>query len=543
MVRKILVILIVSFFVFSGFSFADYLFNVERQETHLWINHDGSVDIWYYIHFKNLQRGDTIDIVDIGLPFNNYNLKSAKASIDGEPLYIVRKSEYIKTGVEIPLGNHSIPPGGKGVLMLKINQPDMLFQDDIDENYASIEFITNFYGDKFVFGTTLLEVYIHFPVGVTAKEPRYHKTEFTYSGFDDQKRLYYYWQLKAADISLGYRFGASFPKKYVDEGVVKKVTIFTKIGMFFANIFRNIFPEPLLFTCIIPYGIIGFFVLVGIFGGRKRRMQYLKPQISARGVGIKRGLTAVEAAILLERKFNKIFAMIVFGLLKKGYITIKNKQPLTLEKVKIDKPDYHEYETNFLDAINENGLVDKGKLKKCAVDLVKQVETKMKGFNFKMTRNYYESIVDTAWKHVQSADLENSVDWAMLDDKFNDKFERSLPTETSYTGPTWWPYYYRGYYGHDYVPVPVGSGGGGAADIGKATLSPKQFVNSVADGFESFSHNVVSSVESFTSGVTDVTNPVPKSSSSWSSGSGGGSSCACACACAGCACACAGGGR
>jgi hypothetical protein len=52
---------------------------------------------------------------------------------------------------------------------------------------------------------------------------------------------------------------------------------------------------------------------------------------------------------------------------------------------------------------------------------------------------------------------------------------------------------------------------------------------------------IVGNLTSFTGGVTEVTNPMPKTSSSGRSYGGGGHSCACACACAGCACACADG--
>jgi hypothetical protein len=63
----------------------------------------------------------------------------------------------------------------------------------------------------------------------------------------------------------------------------------------------------------------------------------------------------------------------------------------------------------------------------------------------------------------------------------------------------------------------------------------------VVTGTQNFAQRVLGNVNDFTSGVTNVTNPPPKTSGgSYRSGGGG---CACACACAGCACACAGGGR
>jgi hypothetical protein len=70
------------------------------------------------------------------------------------------------------------------------------------------------------------------------------------------------------------------------------------------------------------------------------------------------------------------------------------------------------------------------------------------------------------------------------------------------------------------------------------------FASTIVTGMQNTADKVVSSVERFTGGVTQVTNPPPvRASSSGRSGGGGGYSCACACACAGCACACAGGGR
>jgi hypothetical protein len=64
-------------------------------------------------------------------------------------------------------------------------------------------------------------------------------------------------------------------------------------------------------------------------------------------------------------------------------------------------------------------------------------------------------------------------------------------------------------------------------------------------GVQTFSSKVMGDLNTFTSRVTNATNPPPKPATGSSYRSGGGKSggCACACACAGCACACAGGGR
>ena len=46
-------------------------------------------------------------------------------------------------------------------------------------------------------------------------------------------------------------------------------------------------------------------------------MQYMPPKIAIEGHGIKRGLTAVEAAILMEQPLDKVMTMILFGVVKK----------------------------------------------------------------------------------------------------------------------------------------------------------------------------------------------------------------------------------
>jgi hypothetical protein len=484
------------------------------------------------------------------LPFDSYDLGSATASVNNYPLSDIRKSEFIPIGVEIHLGAHLIAPGSKGALRFKIIQKEMVFIDDRDENYASVEFITNFFGSKYVQGQSEVDVYLHFPPGVTKDEPRYHKEQFTEAGIDKDNIAYYRWFIKQGDISLAYRFGASFPKKYLDEGAVKKVTTLSRIGLFFGNIFRNIFPTPLLAPCIFPWGIIIFFIILGIRSSQKRRFKYFKPELSARGVGIKRGLTAVEAAVLLERPFDKVIAILVFGLLRKGYIKVKTEKPFTVEKVEVKDASYHKYEQGFLDSLSDKGVPERLKVKDAMVSLVKDVQAAMKGFNLYQTRKYYQEIVDAAWKHVENADLATSIDWVMIDEDFNKDFEHKLPTNRTIIVPDWYHNYHRGYYGTPYYTGHgrgTGGSGGGGSSSGKATLSLKQFANTVASGFENVSHNVVSAADEFTASVTSVTNPQPVSTSSkggWSSGrSGGGSSCACACACAGCACACAGGGR
>ncbi len=55
--------------------------------------------------------------------------------------------------------------------------------------------------------------------------------------------------------------------------------------------------------------IFGWSIYQGTVGAKKRKMKYLPPKMKIEGHGIKRGLTAVESAILMEQPMDKIMTM------------------------------------------------------------------------------------------------------------------------------------------------------------------------------------------------------------------------------------------
>jgi hypothetical protein len=175
----------------------------------------------------------------------------------------------------------------------------------------------------------------------------------------------------------------------------------------------------------------------------------------------------------------------------------------------------------------------------------------MKGFSRKETVDYYQSIMERAWKQIEEAGtpevksqmFDEALEWTMLDKNYDER------TRRVFTGPVYVPIWW-GRYDPGYSSASSGSTGrisvpsGGSR--GPVSLPGSTFAASVVTGVQGFSSKVLGDVRSFTSGVTNKTNPVPVSTGRSGGGfrsSGGGGGCACACACAGCACACAGGGR
>jgi len=287
---------------------------------------------------------------------------------------------------------------------------------------------------------------------------------------------------------------------------------------------------------------------LGIINSRRRKLKYLPPKIAIEGHGIKRGLKAVEAAILTEQPLDKVMTMILFGVVKKGAAEVETRDPL---KLKITDPlpeGLHEYEKQFLVAFRPEANTKQRRtdLQDMTIKLVKSVSQKMKGFSRKETVAYYRNIMERAWSQIAAADtpevqsklFDDAMEWTMLDKDYDER------TRRTFTGPVfvpiWWGRYDPGYGRSVGGSRPV-SVGGSAPSSRSSGLPGSAFAASVVGGVQNFSQKVIGNVSDFTGRVTNKTNPVPKSSSGSHRSGGGG--CACACACAGCACACAGGGR
>ena len=99
------------------------------------------------------------------------------------------------------------------------------------------------------------------------------------------------------------------------------------------------------------------------------------------GHGVKRGLTSVEAAVLMEQPMDKIFTMVLFGLLKKNAAEVVTKDPLDLKAAVPPPAELYGYESDFLAAFAEKASAPRRKLlQTMMVNLIKSVGEKMKGF-------------------------------------------------------------------------------------------------------------------------------------------------------------------
>jgi hypothetical protein len=532
--------LLVFLAIFTVAPAAEYYFKVTDLKAELTVQEDSSVDIRYAITFSPEAGSHPIDIVDIGMPNEQYDKDSARAWIDGRELSVIKDSEYVHPGVEVHLGALQIMPGATGRLEFQIKARQMIYLDSTDSAFAALQFKSTWFDSKYVSGNTRqIEIQINLPAGTSQELVKYHtfnRSDYRPSeSFFRDNRVSYIWRWLEQPATIPYAAGASFPKNLVASvsAPAKKSmgkTFFVMIAAFIGFLLS-----------LAPFWIIIMIVIFAVRASRKRLKDYLPPRIGIESGGIKRGLTPAEAGLLQEVPLPRVLLLIIFGLLKKEMLVIKEISDKEFRFCCQKKGGLEtlDYEKEFMAAIDADDRLNKSLLRPLFTNMIKGLQTKMAGFSRRETNLYYQSIMNKAWDQVKNApkeklpeELAASLDWLALDSEYENKLSPYTGDELFLPG--------RSFYWYHHFPQRT-SGAGGAATTGK---SYGQTVSGAASRFvqsmEVFSAALVGDAVAFTAAITRVTNPPPVASSS-GSGSHGGSSCACACA--GCACACAGGGR
>ncbi len=557
-----------------------YSFAVPELLMDVYVQTDASIHVVYDITFKNNPGAHPIDIVDIGTPKDTYNLSTMTASIDGVPLQTIRDSTYIDVGVEIPLREHQIPPGGTGTLHVEFDIPDFVYQDTTRDDYASMRITPTWFESGLVTGSGYTRVTIHTPSGVDPEDVLYQNEK---QPFDDKfvsgDRTVVVWEWQNVPATEERMVGVSFPKERMDRvielGIGDLVSMWVSdnplifvIGtmIFFfslSGLFNFISGKKgcitvaviagmILFLIYVPGGII-FVIPVAIFlisllKGVHSKDKYLPAIAQVEGGGIKRGLTAAEAAVILEVPPNKVLALVIFGMLKKGILRQVKTEPLQVEVMDAFKGQdknqrlktaqqlgivIHTYEHAFIDAIEENPgkPLHEIKLKDPMKKMVKHAAKRVEGFDLSDTQDYYRRIIKKAMEQAKELgdipDFERNVDrnleWILMNKDYRTTFDSRRN------------YHYHPIWIRTSSPGYGGIGGGGSMGGGGGDNIDVSF-GDVAGSFAGWFENTTGKIADTISPESLGTAPKPPPSSS--SGGGG-----CACAGCACACACAGGGR
>ncbi|MGC9319752.1 MAG: hypothetical protein ACP5KN_17095 [Armatimonadota bacterium] len=580
----------------------DYSFSVPEMRFEVTPNADASVTLHYTMKLHCNGGGHPIDIVDVGLPDRNYNIANMSAWLNGAPLSTIRPSEYIDVGVEVPL-SPPIQPNQTGTFEFEATMPNRVYQDTTNSELASLRITPTWFDGNYLTGTTDLMIVVYLPDSVNLDDVVYQLDQPFDRKIQLEGRKAVAWVFPDTRVSHEHMVGVSFPRGWMDH-VVKQTALdlawkwWTESGTarvtvgivlliaFSVWYFRLtggtgtclfiplVIALPVVWSLPKPVGpalellAIPVLIILWLLGDRlvaSRKRSYLPPIESVPGGEIKRGLTAPEAAVLLERPLGQVLALVIFGMLKKGLVRMIRDEPLTVEvpeHFRATRGQRREvaaklgtvirgYEQPFLDAIMERpGVpIPDLDLSKEMRNLVNQLAERMAGFDLERSREYYQSIVAEAWSEArQIGDVErrdeyvdNNIGWLMLDEGYPRHFHTWHRTGYHYS-PGW----ARPAGQAPTVPAPAPGDRTSFGDVAASFAGWSENVaGRMASTMDPVSVGLVDSQVMDLSGVDRVGMDFLEAmaESSRSSGGGGGGGCACACAGCACACACAGGGR
>ena len=509
-------------------------YQLDHEYAEIWINsEDGTIDLLYDISLT-LNSGSAINYVYIGQPTGDFDIGTAE-DLQGHTLSASDASSGNDYKVRVDL-NSPLMAGQTVRFSLITNVASMIWEDTQNSGNVGMQFTPTWWDEASVLD---LRVMIVLPSGVTQDMV---KTSVDWNNIQSEDgRLAVYWE-RSLSPGQRYDFGVSFPKEYMDVYETRDTV---------SEFLQEYLGVLLLF------GVVGVGVIVVLIIARKS--PYKKPTIGVEALGIRRGLTAIEASYLLDMKPTQIVTEILYSLLKKRAVWAEAGAPvLKLQimdafKNKTGTPEVtlRYYEIDFLNAIKDDGTLDEEKLAQTIMFLRRTVEEKLRSYCRRDTIDYYRKIVTKAWEQVEQAGTaelsskayDEQLLWLLLDPNVKARTETAFNNLAFEPSPFWlWYWYsYRHYHPRPTYEPNIKTPNEAAKP---PTIPGADFANDIATAVENTSNNIVTNLEKFANSILPMA--PPKSSREPAHHKSNCvcacASCACACACVSCACACAGGG-
>lgn len=536
--------LIVVVFALTLFTISISAVNAQEREYHfdhewvkIWINQDGTIDLFYDMSLT-LDSGQNINYVLIGQPqgdftvgeaFDQYGHSLAMSDASSGSDYKVRVNLYepLRAGQTVRFN-------------LTTNVAHMIWEDTQNPGNVGMQFIPTWWEQASVYDLRILVV---LPAGVNSDMVKTTEVFWNNTSVEDG-RLGVYWEKQNLAPNEQYPIGVSFPAEYVQNYEQQP----TGIVAFFQNY------GPVLLVGGFSIAVIGLV----IYAARKK--SYLTPRVSMETLGIRRGLTAVEASYLLGMKPPQIVTEILYSLLQKRAVWVESTNPalklrimpLFQNKTGTAENPLRYYEIDFLNALKDaDGTLDEEKLAHTVMFLRDTLEQKLRGYSRRDTVDYYRKIVTKAWTQVEQAGTvelaskayDEQLLWLMLDPNYRSRTETTFRDRTFDPSPFWFWYWY-GYHHYNPHPAYTPNVDAPAKAAKPPTILGAEFANNIATAVEKTSSNIVVNIEKFANAIIPV--QTQKASHAPARQEAGCvcacAACACACACVSCACACAGGG-
>ncbi len=539
MVNRTLIVVIALFILALVVSSANsvnaqnLVYTVDHEWAQIFINQDGTIDLTYNISVTVTQG--SMGGFYVGQPNSDFTPGQAVDQY-GNNLQVVDASSGGDYRVDVTL-NERLTAGQSIWFQVTTNVAGMITNDTTNPGNLGMQFIPQWTDVPI----NDLRVQIVLPPDVTVSDVK--TTENYYNGTSTvEGRLAVYWEKPSIQANEQFLVGVSFPASFIPNYNPPAQ------GGGFGSFEAIIGIAAVLFVVI-----IFVFIILAV-----RKSSYVSPKVSMETLGIKRGLTAVEASYLLDLKPTQIVTEILYSLLKKRAVWAQETKPAL--KLRLLAPYENKtgsaetplqyYEIDFLHSLKADGTLDEEKLAHTVMFLRDTVEEKLQGFSRKDTVDYYRRIAAQAWTQVEQAGTpelaSNAYDeqllWLMLDPNQKTRTETVFRDRVFQPNPLWfwWWYGYTTYHPH---PTYTPNVNAPAQSAKPPTIPGADFANNVATAVEGTSNSIVVNLEKFANAIVP---PPPKASHEPAHPKAGCvcacAACACACACVSCACACAGGG-
>jgi hypothetical protein len=514
----------------------DRVYSFDHEWAQIFINQDGTIDLTYNVTLT-LTSGDDINYVQLGQPKGDFTIGEA---VDQYGHQLQKKDSSSGSNYQVQVTLYQPLTAGNTIwFTVTTNVAGMIYNDTQNPGNYGMQFAPQWMPVPI----NDVRIQIVLPPNVAINEVETLPDKFWNSTSTLEGRTAVFWQIPVLQPNEQYLLGVSFPASSLPN----------------YNPTQSSGGFGLETVALIVLPIIAIIVIIVVIQVA-RKSAYSSPKVSMETLGIKRGLTAVEASYLLDMKPTQIVTEILYSLLQKRAVWVESTNPalklrimpLFKNKTGTAENPLRYYEIDFLHALKDaDGTLDEEKLAHTVMFLRDTVEQKLRGYSRRDTVDYYRKIVTKAWSQVEQAGTvelaskayDEQLLWLMLDPNYRSRTETTFRNRTFEPSPFWFWYWYgyRHYNPHSTYKPNVDAPTKAAKP---PTIPGAEFANNIATAVEKTSSNIVVNIEKFANAIIPVQTqkashaPAHREAECVCACA----ACACACACVSCACACAGGG-
>ncbi len=513
----------------------DRVYTFDHEWAQIFINQDGTIDLTYNVTLT-LVSGDAINYVQLGQPKGDFTIGEA---VDQYGHQLQKKDSSSGSNYQVQVNLYqSLTAGNTIWFTLTTNVAGMIYNDTQNAGNYGMQFVPQWMSVPI----NDVRVQIILPPNVAVSEVKTLPDKFWNSTSTVEGRTAVFWQIPFLQPNEQYLLGVSFPASFLPN--YNPTQSSGGIGL-----------ETIALIVLPIIALIVIIVVIQV----ARKSTYSSPKVSMETLGIRRGLTAVEASYLLDMKPTQIVTEILYSLLQKRAVWVESISPVLKLRIMpayknvtgTEENPLRYYEIDFLHAVKDDGTLDEEKLAHSVMFLRDTVEQKLRGHSRRDTVNYYRKIVTKAWSQVEqagTADLaskayDEQLLWLLLDPNTRSRTETTFHDRPFQPSPFWFWYWY-GYSHYNPHPAYTPNVDTPAQAAKPPTIPGAQFADNIATAVEKTSSNIVTDIEKFANAILPI--QAQKASHTPTRHDAecvcACAACACACACVSCACACAGGG-